>query len=185
MQGRLRALVFFAVVALQGCASPWATTYQPPGQGVALTVVAPQKTLTPLVVEVCANGSWEKAAVIGQGLVMVGQIIVADHIDIASRPNAIRLPDRAEFLVPAGQAVKFRVRSHPQYVSGGIVSPAVLASCTATAEFTSEAGAAYRAVWGRDPQSCAIGLTQATPGAQSGPERVVSLRDTDASCRRP
>ncbi|HRE17883.1 MAG TPA: hypothetical protein PLW86_12600, partial [Rhodocyclaceae bacterium] len=141
-----------------------------------------QRADTPLHIEVCANGNWEQAAMLGPGWVNVGGIMVADHIDIAKSPKAIPLPDNVEFVVPINQSVKFRVRSHEKLVSGGIFTNATLSSCTVTAAFAPEGNDAYIAVWHREAKGCSLGLAKVVTLSTGRSEQVVPMRETDSSC---
>jgi hypothetical protein len=155
-------------------------TYLPPERGTPMTIVAPHKTTTPIYVDVCVSGKWEKAAVLGRGLVSAGTVIAADSTSFASNPGAKPLPDHAEVLLPNKQEVKIRVRSNPELVSGGVVTGGIVASCTIPIAFTTESDTKYRSVWSRNAEGCSLSLTKAGEGPPS--EKIVTTRK-DAVCQ--
>lgn len=143
-----------AALALSGCAitSPFDITYNPPAAGASLTVVGEQRTRTPLFVDVCVAGKWERAAMFGKGLVSTGVAILNDSLPGAADPKAVPLPDRIELRIPTGDDVQFRVLSNPE-LQGGMLS-----SCTVPLSVVSKPGGNYRAIWTRSEGRCEVAL---------------------------
>lgn len=133
-------------------------TYQPPSQNTALVVFAPQRTTTPIYIEVCDKQRWERAATIGHGLVSSGKVVMDDRLDGASRPGNIPLSNSATIFIPFDQDVKIRVRSNPELISGSAIGYGVVESCEIPLVFKSEQGFSYKATWERTPKKCELSL---------------------------
>lgn len=177
----LSTAVAIPILVLAGCAGAplMQITYVAPGQGTLMTVVAPQRTTTPIYVDVCVRGTWEKAAVIGLGLVSAGAVIAADTTSFASNPGAKPLSDRAQILLPTNEEVRVRVRSNPELVSGGVITGGIAASCTVPVGFLTEPGVKYNSVWSRSAGGCSMTLTKEEEGRP--PETVLGAIK-DAAC---
>jgi hypothetical protein len=146
------------VLVLTGCAglAPMETTYHPPNPNNSLMVFAPQRTTTPIYVEVCEKQKWERAATIGHGLVSVGRVVMDERLDGASQPGTTPLSDTATILIPVDQEVKIRVRSNPELITGSAIGFGTVESCEIPLVFKSEQGVSYKTTWGRTPQKCGL-----------------------------
>lgn len=159
-KNKLKYHLFFLGLALTGCAglAPMDKTYQPPNQNTALVIFAPQRTTTPIYIEVCEKQKWERAATVGHGLVSVGKVVMDDRLDGASQPGNTPLPDTATILIPVDQEVKIRVRSNPKLISGSAIGYGIVESCEIPLVFRSVQGFHYNAIWERTQQKCGLSL---------------------------
>ena len=160
-----------------------ATTYKTPmGPHAHLNVYAPDRTTTPLFVELCSEGQWKKAAVLGPGLVKIGGILFSDSKDVASNPKAVRLPNQSNIDIPVNQVVKFRIRSHKEFADGNILGLHTTSSCQVQLAITAKSEETYRATWYRHPGSCEVKTVKVnnTDGTES--EQEVQQGDLVPSC---
>lgn len=155
-------------VSTVASAETFEADYKPPSAGVTLRFSAPQRTRTPLLAEVCVDGKWKVAAVLGEGLYRTGRLIVVENEKIAANPKAVRLPSSADVLVSSDADVAIRVRSHAELVSGGPMSTSyALSSCSAPVSFSPKPGNTYEALWAMTPQACGLTLRRREVAAQS------------------
>lgn len=161
-----------------------ATTYdEPAGDRAQLVVEAPERTSTPLFVELCSNGKWEKAAVLAPGWMRIGGSLFSDKkTDLAQNPNAVRLPDRADIRVSTDRIVKFRVRTQPELVSGGYPGPWTTSSCTVTVSLVAKKDEKYLGTWHLYEKDCEIDLVRLSPTPGKGNESTLHKMGADSSC---
>lgn len=188
MKTSLSVPPLLVALAATGCASVppdsflrsdgWlATTYKAPvGKVATLQAIAPESAATALYLEICSKGGWEKAAVLAPGMVRVGGVLTNDP-GVKARPDAIRMPDRAEVAIASEQPLKFRLRSHE--AMKGTLASHVLESCEVAAQLVPESQARYRATWRTFPGHCALALVKVT-GTPNGESEQV-LVDTKAT----
>jgi hypothetical protein len=159
-----------------------AITYVAPvGEHAQLKVNAPDRTSTPLFVEVCSAGKWKKAALLGPGLLRAGGVVYADDLGVRPNPKAIPLPDHDQFEIPAGGITKFRIRSHNELVSGSVLGPHTISSCTVPIVIEPRSGEAYSVTWYRHSDSCDVRLFR-VGDTVTQTEEELPLRTADPSC---
>jgi hypothetical protein len=166
---------------LGGGDARFTVTYRSPtDSGVLMTVEAPDPTDAPLFVDVCSAGKWERAAVLGHGLVRVGNLIVPEQNNLASNPDAVRLSDRADIILLAGQRQKFRIGSNPRLTNWNTAS-----LCSVTVALNTEPGTRYRATWHYQNKACSMAVAAIPEGASGDAEKAVPGIEADGSCSIP
>jgi len=178
-------LTVFSVclMLLSGCAGTFDITYANPATtSVTLTASVPDKTETPIFLDVCTGGKWQRAAVVGNGLYKIGSIIASErHTGLTQSPSAVKLSDTAVISVPANQTVKFRIMSHWEATGWSGVGQAQISSCSIAASIKTELNYDYRAVWLRGPSSCVLKVTKISLDGKA--ETLIPNNvDTKASC---
>jgi hypothetical protein len=161
-----------------------ATTYDgPAGDSAQLVVEAPARTSTPLFVELCSRGKWEKAAVLAPGWMRIdGMLFSEKNPDIAQNPKAVRLPDRAAVSIATDRIVKFRVRTQPEVVSGGYPGPWTTSTCTVTVSLVPKKDEKYLGTWHLGEKNCEINLVRLSPTPGKGSASTLNEMGTDSSC---